>query len=75
MRLASVAVIVVVLVCAGWPQNTPPCSCGKNPPGPPPNRTLKPYAGAPEDLRPFSKFTTPYYEHYQDLIEYNGAAR
>jgi len=41
----------------------------------PPNRTLKPYAGAPEDLRPFSKFTAPYYEYYQDLIEYNGAAR
>ena len=31
--------------------------------------------GAPEDLRPFSKFTAPYYEYYQDLIEYNGAAR
>ena len=75
MRLASVVVITIVLVCAGWSQNTPPCSCGKNPPGPPPNRTLKPYAGAPEDLRPFSKFTTPYYENYQDLIEYNGAAR
>jgi ABC-type branched-subunit amino acid transport system substrate-binding protein len=26
-------------------------------------------------LRPFSKFTTPYFEHYQDLVEYNGAAR
>jgi len=36
---------------------------------------LKPYTGAPEDLRPFSKFTTPYHEFYQDLIEYNGAAR
>jgi len=36
---------------------------------------LKPYTGAPEDLRPFSKFTTPYFEYYQDLIEYNGAAR
>jgi len=75
MRLVSVVVISIVIVCAGWSQNTPSCSCGKNPPGPPPNRTLKPYAGAPEDLRPFSKFTTPYYEHYQDLIEYNGAAR
>ena len=37
--------------------------------------SMKPYAGAPEDLRPFSKFTTPYYEHYTDLVEYNGAAR
>jgi ABC-type branched-subunit amino acid transport system substrate-binding protein len=26
-------------------------------------------------LRPFSKYTTPYFEYYQDLIEYNGAAR
>jgi len=75
MRLASVAVIAAVLVCAGWSQTTAPCACGKNPPGPPLTRSLKPYAGAPEDLRPFSKFTTPYYEFYQDLIEYNGAAR
>jgi ABC-type branched-subunit amino acid transport system substrate-binding protein len=36
---------------------------------------LKPYTGAPDDLRPFSKFTTPYFENYQDLVEYNGAAR
>jgi ABC-type branched-subunit amino acid transport system substrate-binding protein len=62
-------------MCVAWSQTSTPCSCGKNPPGPPPNRSLKPYAGAPEDLRPFSKFTTPYYEYYQDLIEYNGAAR
>ena len=75
MRLVSVAVIVTAFVCAGWSQTSAPCACGKNPPGPPPNRSLKPYAGAPEDLRPFSKFTTPYYEYYQDLIEYNGAAR
>jgi ABC-type branched-subunit amino acid transport system substrate-binding protein len=75
MRLASFAVIAAVLVCAGWSQTAAPCACGKNPPGPPPMRSLKPYAGAPEDLRPFSKFTTPYYEFYQDLIEYNGAAR
>ncbi len=39
------------------------------------NRTLKPYTGVPDDLRPFSKFTKPYYEYYQDLVEYNGAAR
>jgi len=74
MRLASV-VVIAVLVCSGWSQTSAPCACGKNPPGPPANRSLKPYAGAPEDLRPFSKFTTPYYEYYQDLIEYNGSAR
>jgi branched-chain amino acid transport system substrate-binding protein len=76
MRLVNALVIPAILAAAAWAQtSTAPCSCGKNPPGPPPNRTLKPYTGAPDDLRPFSKFTKPYYEYYQDLIEYNGAAR
>ena len=51
-----------------------PCACGAQPPGPPASRTLAPYANAPEDLRPFSKFTVPYYEHYTKTPEYNGAA-
>lgn len=75
MRFVSVFVFVAVLACAAWAQPPFSCSCGKNPPGPPAPRSLKPYAGAPEDLRPFSKFTTPYHEYYQDLVEYNGAAR
>jgi ABC-type branched-subunit amino acid transport system substrate-binding protein len=50
------------------------CSCGANPPGPPPVRTLEPYAHTPEDLRPYSCFTKPYYEHYTKTPEYNGAA-
>ena len=74
MRCLYAFVIACVLACSTTAQ-TAPCSCGKNPPGPPAPRSLKPYTGAPEDLRPFSKFTTPYYEYYQDLIEYNGAAR
>src|SRR5581483_11511752 len=74
MRLASL-VAAAALACTAWGQTASPCACGKNPPGPPPSRSLRPYTGAPEDLRPFSRFTTPYYEHYQDLIEYNGAAR
>lgn len=65
----------VLLVCAAVAQTSAPCLNGKNPPGPPASRSLKPYAGAPGDLRPFSKFTIPYYEYYQDLVEYNGAAR
>ena len=52
-----------------------PARAGIIRPAAPAPRSLKPYTGAPEDLRPFSKFTTPYYENYQDLIEYNGAAR
>lgn len=76
MRALFVSVIVaVLLLCTAWTQTSPPCSNGKNPPGRPEPRSLKPYTGAPEDLRPFSKFTTPYYEYYQDLVEYNGAAR
>lgn len=49
--------------------------CGQAPPGRPLMRSMKPYASTPDDLQPFSKFTTPYFEYYQDLIEYNGAAR
>jgi branched-chain amino acid transport system substrate-binding protein len=75
MRLVSVFVIAVLLTSAAWAQTSVPCACGHNPPGPPAPRSLKPYTGAPQDLRPFSKFTTPYYEYYQDLVEYNGAAR
>jgi branched-chain amino acid transport system substrate-binding protein len=58
-----------------WGQGSNKCSCGANASGPPPNRELRPYANAPEDMRPFSKFTAPYYEHYGKLVEYNGAAR
>lgn len=76
MRRIAIVLAVAVLAWVAWAQtSSAPCECGKNPPGPPPNRTLKPYTGAPQDLRPFSKFTIPYYEYYQDLIEYNGAAR
>jgi branched-chain amino acid transport system substrate-binding protein len=57
-----------------WAQNVPPCECGAHPPVPR-NREQRPYANAPEDMRPFSKFTTPYYENYTTLVEYNGAAR
>jgi branched-chain amino acid transport system substrate-binding protein len=56
-------------------QQPGPCSCGANPPGRPVQRTLEPYANAPDDLRPFSHFTKPYYEHYTKTVEYNGAAR
>lgn len=75
MRLVLIAVVASLLACPAFAQTSEQCACGKNPPDPPSPRSLKPYTGAPEDLRPFSKFTNPYYEYYQDLIEYNGAAR
>jgi len=68
---------LILLISASLLQAQPPavCSCGANPPGPPPNRELHPYAKAPEDMRPYSSFTAPYYENYGSLVQYNGAAR
>jgi branched-chain amino acid transport system substrate-binding protein len=75
MSFVRTFMIVALLTGAAWAQASFSCACGQNPPGPPASRSLKPYTGAPDDLRPFSKYTTPYYEYYQDLVEYNGAAR
>ena len=66
-------VVCVVLSAATLSAQT--CACGANPPGPPANREQHPYANAPEDMRPFSKFTAPYFENYGKLVEYNGSAR
>jgi branched-chain amino acid transport system substrate-binding protein len=75
MRYAVFIVIAALLTCTAPAQDSHPCSCGTDPPGRPATRSLRPYTGAPDDLRPYSKFTTPYYENYDDLIEYNGAGR
>jgi branched-chain amino acid transport system substrate-binding protein len=60
---------------AAMAQAPGPCSCGANPPARPEPRTQAPYANAPDDLRPYSRFTKPYYEHYTKSVEYNGPAR
>ncbi len=75
MRSRVIAVLFLSLSVGLFAQDPSACSCGRTPQSRPATRTMKPYAQEPEDLRPFSKFTTPYYEHYTDLIEYNGAAR
>ena len=62
------------LVMSAAPAFAQTCSCGAQAPEPPPVRTLAPYANTPEDLRPFSRFTQPYYENYTKTPEYNGAA-
>jgi len=64
-----------VLGAAVWAQGGPTCECGAKPPQRPANREAHPYANEPADMRPFAKFTTPYFEHYTNLVEYNGAAR
>jgi len=66
---------LLTLACPAFSQTFKGCACGKNPPGRPAERSMKPYAQEPEDMQPFSKFTQPYYQHYVDLVEYNGAAR
>ena len=70
-RLLMAAAFVAALRA----QTSGGCACGTDPPGPPKNREARPYANTPEDLRPYGKFTEPYYEHYQKQVEYNGAAR
>lgn len=78
MRRFFVVALTILLAMAAWAQTFDGCSCGKNPPSRPANRTMKPYAQEPDDMRPWSKFAQggePYYEHYTSLIEYNGAAR
>jgi branched-chain amino acid transport system substrate-binding protein len=67
-----------VLAASGlvWAQGLAgPCSCGANPPGPPKDRELRPYANTPQDMQPYENFVKPYFEFYTNLIEYNGAAR
>ncbi len=44
------------------------CSCGSTPMPPLKNRRLHPYANAPEDMRPYSRFGAPYHEYYGDLV-------
>jgi branched-chain amino acid transport system substrate-binding protein len=75
LRTARWMVVVLLLAAGAYGQTFTGCSCGSHPPGRPKPRTVKPYADEPEDLRPYSKFTTPYWENYVDEVEYNGAAR
>ena len=51
------------------------CECGANPPPPPRDREVTPYAGEPEDMRPYSKFAAPYDTNYTHPNIYMGAAR
>jgi branched-chain amino acid transport system substrate-binding protein len=51
------------------------CECGAHPPAPPRDRTVAPYANEPDDLRPYSKFATPYDVNYIRPNIYDGAGR
>ena len=70
--------VCVLAACAALPlgaQNAPVCECGKHPPGPPRDRTVEPYAGEPQDLRPYARFEKPYYEYYLQPNIYYGSGR
>jgi ABC-type branched-subunit amino acid transport system substrate-binding protein len=56
-------------------QSTPVCECGKHPPAPPRDRIVAPYAGEPQDLRPYAKFEQPYFENYLEPNIYFGSGR
>jgi len=64
-------------LAAGQTTPTPAhvCECGVHPPGPPRDRAVKPYANEPDDLRPYSKFATPYDLNYINPNIYVGAGR
>ena len=68
-RTLRYCVLSVALTSAVWGQPAGSCSCGGNSPGIPAPRAMEPYAGEPEDMRPFSRFTQPYYEHYTKIVE------
>jgi branched-chain amino acid transport system substrate-binding protein len=51
------------------------CECGKNPPGPPKDRVVAPYAGEPSDLSPYEKFAKPYDLNYIHPNIYTGSGR
>ncbi|MGO8759199.1 MAG: ABC transporter substrate-binding protein [Terracidiphilus sp.] len=79
MRKGALSMVVWVLASgAALPlvaQSGAVCECGKHPPGPPRDRTVTPYAGEPQDLRPYAKFEQPYYENYEEPNIYVGAGR
>jgi branched-chain amino acid transport system substrate-binding protein len=78
---ATLALVLVSMAPAqtnvgpGSPAPGPGCACGAHPPGQPPDRTVAPYAGEPEDLQPYAKFSQPYDVNYTQPNRYFGAGR
>jgi branched-chain amino acid transport system substrate-binding protein len=68
--------IGLIAAAASLPaQQTKTCDCGKNPPGPPRDRVVTPYAGEPTDLSPYEKFAQPYDLNYIRPNIYVGSGR
>jgi len=78
--IAGGAAYVIAQVSGSLPNRqagdvTHRCECGAHPPGPPRDRTVAPYAGEPEDLRPYARFKQPYYQNYLEPNIYTGGGR
>jgi len=75
--MRNLMLICLIAAAAGiaLAQQTKTCECGKNPPGPPRDRTVTPYAGEPADLSPYEKFAQPYDLNYIQPNIYVGAGR
>ncbi len=73
MRLLLAGAWLFAAISLLHAQTSDACSCGATQPVRA-ERKLEPYANAPADLRPFSNYTKPYYEHYTKTPDYNGSA-
>jgi len=74
--MRKLVLIAVIAAAASLPaQQTKTCECGKNPPGPPRDRLVTPYAGEPTDLSPYEKFAQPYDLNYIRPNIYVGSGR
>lgn len=71
----ATCVLAVGAIVSLSAQSNRECECGKHPPAPPRYRTVTPYAGEPQDLRPYAKFEQPYAENYLEPNIYAGAGR
>ena len=54
MRRTVLILAMLALACSMRAQTFKGCDCGKNPPGRPAERSMKPYAQEPDDLQPFN---------------------
>jgi len=71
--LMGILTAAAAIITSGQEPKT--CECGKNPPGPPRDRVVTPYAGEPADLSPYEKFAQPYDLNYIRPNLYVGSGR
>src|SRR5579862_2835982 len=73
--LWSAALLAAAAAALAQSPGNATCSCGTNPPSPPRDREVAPYAGEPSDMSPWQKFATPYDLNYTHPNIYAGSGR